>query len=120
MITKQKRYMLRKERTRRKIFQSGISMPRLSVFRSNKYIYAQVVDDIKGRTIACASSIEKEVRDKIKSGKNIESAKIVGNLIAKRAIEKGVKEVCFDRGGRIYHGRIKSLADAARQSGLKF
>lgn len=120
MITKQKRYELRKARTRRKIFQSGISMPRLSIFRSNRYIYAQVVDDVKCRTITCASSVEKEVRDKVKSGKNIESAKIVGSLIAKRAVEKGVKEICFDRSGRIYHGRIKALADSARQSGLKF
>ena len=120
MISKQERYEFRKVRSRNNLFEHGIKRPRLSVYRGNKYIYAQVVDDIKGATLAAASSLEKETKGKFKSGKSIASAKVVGALLAKRAIAKGVTEVCFDRGGRIYHGRIKALADAAREAGLKF
>jgi large subunit ribosomal protein L18 len=124
MITKQERYLLRKERTRKKLFKNGINKPRLSVKKSNKYIYTQVIDDIKGITIASASSIEKEILEQIKktqkSAKSVEAAKILGKIIAERAISKGVKEVIFDRGGSIYHGKIKALADAAREAGLKF
>ncbi|OGR42709.1 MAG: 50S ribosomal protein L18 [Elusimicrobia bacterium GWA2_61_42] len=122
MISKQERYEFRKIRTRNSLFEHGIKMPRLSVYRGAKYIYAQVVDDIKGATLAAASSLEKEIKaaSKAKSGKSIESAKVVGALLAKRALAKGVTAVCFDRGGRIYHGRIKALADAARAAGLKF
>ena len=120
MITKQERYQFRKDRSRRKLLEGGIRRPRLSVYRSDKYIYAQVVDDLKGGTLAAASSLDKELKGKFKSGKSVETAKVVGSLLAKRAIEKGVKEVCFDRGGRIYHGRIKAFADAAREAGLKF
>ncbi|MCX7647333.1 MAG: 50S ribosomal protein L18, partial [Elusimicrobiales bacterium] len=114
----------RKERTRRKLFERGITKPRLSVKRSNKYVYAQLIDDSKGVTLAFASTVEKELSDKIKkmnkSAKCIEACKILGETIAKRAIEKGVKEVIFDRGGRIYHGRVKAVAEAARTAGLKF
>ncbi|MEW6012820.1 MAG: 50S ribosomal protein L18 [Elusimicrobiales bacterium] len=124
MITKYERYHLRKERTRRKLFERGITKPRLSVKRSNKYVYAQLIDDSKGVTLAFASTVEKELSDKIKkmnkSAKCIEACKILGETIAKRAIEKGVKEVIFDRGGRIYHGRVKAVAEAARTAGLKF
>jgi len=124
MIIKQERYLLRKERTRKKLFKNGITKPRLSVKKSNKYIYTQVIDDIKGITIASASSIEKEILEQIKktqkSAKSVEAAKILGKMIAERAISKGVKEVIFDRGGSIYHGKIKALADAAREAGLKF
>jgi len=120
MISKQERYEFRKTRSRNSLFEHGIKRPRLSVYRGTKYIYAQVVDDIKGATLAAASSLEKEMKGKFKSGKSIDSAKVVGALLAKRAIAKGVTEVCFDRGGRIYHGRIKALADAAREAGLKF
>jgi len=124
MIIKQERYLLRKERTRKKLFKNGITKPRLSVKKSNKYIYTQVIDDIKGITIASASSIEKEILEQIKktqkSAKSVEAAKILGKIIAERAISKGVKEVIFDRGGSIYHGKIKALADAAREAGLKF
>jgi len=124
MITKQERYLLRKERTRKKLFKNGITKPRLSVKKSNKYIYTQVIDDIKGITIASASSIEKEILEQIKktqkSAKSVEASKILGKIIAERAISKGVKEVIFDRGGSIYHGKIKALADAAREAGLKF
>lgn len=120
MIDKQERYQLRKERTKNKIRKYSFGKPRLSVFRSNKYVYAQIVDDVKHQTLACASSLEKEMRSKLKSGKNIEASKLVGELIAKRAIEKGIKEVVFDRGGLLYHGRIKAIADGARAAGLKF
>lgn len=120
MISKQERYTFRKERSRRRLLANGVSKPRLSVYRSDRYLYAQVVDDAKGLTLAAASSVEKELKGKIKSGKSLETAKVIGALVAKRAIEKGVKEVCFDRGGRIYHGRIKALAEAAREAGLKF
>ena len=120
MISKQERYEFRKVRSRNRLFENGIKMPRLSVYRGAKHIYAQVVDDVKGVTLASASSLDKELKGKLKSGKNIETAKVVGALVAKRAVAKGVKSVCFDRGGRIYHGRIKALADAAREAGLKF
>jgi large subunit ribosomal protein L18 len=92
--------------------------PRLSVFRSSKHIYAQVIDDTNGVTVASASSMEKDVRSK--TGANVEAAKAVGKRVAERAAAKGVKEVQFDRGSYLYHGRIKALADAAREGGLKF
>ena len=92
--------------------------PRLSVFRSSKHIYAQVIDDLKGSTVAAACSLEKDMRSK--TGANVDAAKAVGKLVAQRAIEKGVDSVVFDRGGYLYHGRIKALADAAREGGLKF
>lgn len=120
MIDKRERYELRKERVKNKIRRVAFGKPRFSVYRSNKYIYAQIIDDIKGHTLVSASSLDKELKGKIKSGKNIEAAKAVGELIAKRAIEKGIKEVVFDRGGRLYHGRIKAIAETARQAGLKF
>ena len=93
---------------------------RLSVFRSSKHIYAQVIDDVKGVTLAAASSVEKDMRAGHKTGANVDAAKEVGKLVARRAIEKGVKDVVFDRGGYLYHGRIKALADAAREGGLNF
>ncbi len=120
MISKQRRYEFRKERTRRKLLKSQPSMPRLSVYRGTNHIYAQVIDDSKGHTLAYVSSIDKELKGKIKSSKNLESSKVIGELLAKRALAKGVKEVFFDRGGRIYSGRIKALADGARKGGLKF
>jgi len=120
MITKQDKYQYRKERSRKKLLRSGTTVPRLSVYRSHKHIYAQVVDDIKGGTIAFASSLDKSLKGKLTSTKNISASKTVGELVAKRALEKGVKEVIFDRGGRLYHGRVKAIADAARAAGLKF
>jgi len=103
-------------RIRRKV--SGTSQrPRLAVFRSLKYIYAQVIDDANGRTIATASSREKDAGAK---GSNAAAAKAVGALIAKKAQDKGIKQVVFDRGGYVYHGNIKALADAARENGLEF
>src|SRR6185295_11264562 len=92
--------------------------PRLAVFRSSKHIYAQVVDDMAGRTLAAVSSTSKELRgDQLRNGGNLIAAKAMGAAIAKRAIAAGVSQVCFDRGGRRYHGRVKALADAAREGG---
>ena len=105
---------------RRNIRRAANGRARLSVFRSSKHIYAQVIDDDKGSTVASASSIEKDMRTSLKTGANIEAAKAVGKLVAERASAKGVKEVVFDRGGYLYHGRVKALADAAREGGLKF
>ncbi len=107
---------------RRKVKLAGIKAGRmrLSVFRSSKHIHAQLIDDLKGETIAAASSLEKAMREKNKTGANIEAAKQVGKLLAERATAKGVKDVVFDRGGYIYHGRVKALADAAREGGLNF
>jgi large subunit ribosomal protein L18 len=93
---------------------------RLSVFRSSKHIYAQVIDDDAGVTVAAASSIEKTAREGLKTGASVEAEKTVGKLIAQRAQEKGVKDVVFDRGGYLYHGRVKALAEAAREGGLNF
>ena len=106
-----------KKRIRSKIF-GTTERPRLVVFRSNANIYAQLVDDTKAHTIAAASTTEKELN--AKAGANLEGSKLVGQLIAKRAQAKGVKSIVFDRGGYIYHGKIKALADAAREAGLKF
>ena len=92
--------------------------PRLNVYRSGNHIYAQVIDDIAGNTLVSASTLDKSLN--LTSTKNKEAAKVVGSLIAKKALEKGIEEVVFDRGGYIYHGRIKELAEAARESGLKF
>ena len=90
------------------------------MFRSSKHIYAQVIDDDKGATLVSASSLEKALREALKTGANVDAAKAVGKLIAERAQEKGIKEVIFDRGGYLYHGRVKALAEAAREGGLNF
>lgn len=122
MITKADKNKARKKRhlrVRNKI-QGTPQRPRLNVFRSGKHIYCQVIDDTKGITIASASSLDKELKDKISNGGNVESAKLVGELIAKRAKDNGISKVVFDRGGYIYHGRIKALAEASREAGLEF
>jgi large subunit ribosomal protein L18 len=105
---------------RRSVKLAGSGRARLSVHRSSKHIYAQVIDDVKGTTLAAASSLEKDLRTGIKTGANVDAAKAVGKLLAQRAVEKGVTDVVFDRGAYLYHGRIKALADAAREGGLKF
>ena len=105
---------------RRAIKEAATGRARLSVFRSSKHIYAQVIDDVKGETLAAASSLEKAMREGGKTGANIDAAKAVGKLVAERAKEKGIKDVVFDRGGYLYHGRVKALADAAREGGLNF
>ena len=110
----------RQRRARYKLRKAGGSRPRLSVFRSGKHIYAQVIDDRKGATLAAASSLDEDVKGKLKTGADKSAAVEVGKLIAQRALAAGVKEVVFDRGGYIYHGRIKALADAAREGGLEF
>ncbi len=108
----------RATRTRTRLKKRAGGLPRLSVFRSNKYIYAQVIDDARGATLASASSLEKGT--KIKTPGNLEAAGKVGKLLAERAKKAGVEAVVFDRGGYIYHGRVKALAEAARDGGLKF
>jgi large subunit ribosomal protein L18 len=108
----------RKARVRRAIRLNAVGRARLSVHRSGKHIYAQVIDDVRGQTLAAASSLEKDLR--AKSGANVEAAKTVGKLLAERAAAKGVKDVVFDRGGYRFHGRVKALADAAREGGLNF
>ncbi len=110
----------RGRRVRYRLSQSGGGRPRLSVFRSSKHIYAQVIDDRAGKTLAAASSIEKTLRGKLKTGADVEAAKAVGALLADRAVKAGVGKVVFDRGGYIYHGRVKALAEAAREGGLSF
>ncbi len=94
--------------------------PRLSVYRSLNHIYAQIIDDTKGVTLVAASTMDNGLKDQFSAGGNIEAAKVVGKAVAERALEKGVKKVVFDRGGHIYHGRIKALAEAAREAGLDF
>jgi large subunit ribosomal protein L18 len=110
----------RKARVRRTLRRAQSGRPRLSVFRSSKHIYAQIIDDAKGQTIAAASSIDKDLKGNLEKGTDVAAAAEVGKLVAKRAIEAGVKDVVFDRGGYIYHGRVKALADAAREEGLNF
>jgi large subunit ribosomal protein L18 len=95
-------------------------VPRLNVYRSLKHIYAQIVDDTHGRTLVAASTRDKEVRKTLKSGGNVAAAKVVGKVVAQRALDAGVARVVFDRGGYAYHGRVKALAEAAREAGLKF
>ena len=116
---KQQRLERRKFGIRKSLFGSP-ERPRLSVFRSDKHIYAQIIDDYAGKTLASAASTVGDVRGDLKNGGNIEAAKRVGRAIAEKAKGVGVTQVAFDRGGRMYHGRIKALADAARKGGLKF
>ena len=110
----------RKNRVRRAIKARADGRPRLSVFRSLKNIYAQVIDDARGVTVVAASSLEPDMREKLKSGGDRAAAAEVGKLLAERASKAGVREVVFDRGPYIYHGRVKALADAAREGGLNF
>lgn len=110
----------RKARVRRAIRKAANGRPRLSVFRSSKQIYAQVIDDEQGKTLASASTLEKDLKGKLKTGADVAAAKEIGKLVAERASAAGVKSVIFDRSGYIYHGRVKALADAAREGGLEF
>ena len=113
-------FLRRAQRVRHTLKRKAHGRARLSVFRSSKHIYAQVIDDKAGATVAAASSMEKDLRGSLKTGADIGAAKAVGKLVAERAAAKGVKEVVFDRGSYLYHGRVKALADAARESGLSF
>lgn len=122
MITKEDRNLARKRRhlrVRNRI-EGTAARPRLNVYRSNKHIYAQVIDDVTGNTVASASTVDKELSAEVQNGSNVEAARKVGELVAKRAIEKGITTVVFDRGGYLYHGRVQALADAARAAGLQF
>ena len=110
----------RKRRNRYKIARVSTNRPRLSVYRSNQHIYVQVIDDIQHRTLVAASTLDKELNKKLKATSTVAAAQEVGKLVATRAVKAGVKEVVFDRGGYLYHGRVKALADAAREGGLTF
>ena len=113
-------FMRRSRRVRHTLKRTANGRVRLSVFRSSKHIYAQVIDDAKGETVASASSIEKPLREAGKTGADKAAASAVGKLLAERAKEKGIVDVVFDRGGYMYHGRVKALAEAAREGGLNF
>ena len=110
----------RRRRNRTALAKRAGGRPRLSVHRSGKHIYAQVIDDTQGRTLASASSLEKEMRDALRTGADKDAAVAVGKRVAERAVAAGVSEVVFDRGPYLYHGRVKALADAAREGGLQF
>ena len=110
----------RKARVRRAIRARAYGKPRLSVFRSSKQIYAQIIDDEHGATLVAASSLEKDQRSALKTGATVDAARVIGKLIAQRAAEKGIKDVVFDRGAYIYNGRVKALAEGAREGGLNF
>ena len=122
MITKQDKNQVRKKRharVRSKI--SGTTQrPRLNVYRSNKNIYAQIIDDSQGVTLVSASTLDKEIKGSLENASNKDAAKKVGEVIGKRAVDKGITEVVFDRSGYQYHGKVKELADACREAGLKF
>ena len=118
-IAKAKRLDRRRFRVRASIF-GTTERPRLAVYRSSKHIYAQLVDDMSGKTLAAASSLNADVRGDLKNGGNVAAAKAVGKAIAERAKTAGVDKVAFDRGGRMYHGRVKALAEGAREGGLAF
>lgn len=122
MIKKPSRNELRKKRhlrIRKKVFGTA-ERPRLNVFRSLKHIYAQIIDDERGVTLVSASTLSPELRGELKTGGNVEAAAAVGRLVAQKALERGIKKVVFDRGGYLYHGRVKALAEAAREAGLEF
>ena len=111
---------LQKHRRMRSRISGTAERPRLAVFRSNNHMYAQIIDDTVGKTLVSASTLQKEVKAELEKTNNVEAAAHLGTVIAKRALEKGIDTVVFDRGGYIYHGKVKALADAAREAGLKF
>ncbi|MBO4749127.1 MAG: 50S ribosomal protein L18 [Lachnospiraceae bacterium] len=122
MVSKESRQEVRakKHMRIRNRFSGTAERPRLAVFRSNKHMYAQIIDDTVGNTLVAASTLEKEIKGELEQTDNVEAAAYLGTVIAKRAIEKGIKEVVFDRGGFIYQGKIAALAEAAREAGLEF
>ena len=122
MVSKKSRSEVRaKKHARiRNRFSGTTERPRLAVFRSNNHMYAQIIDDTVGHTLVSASTVEKEVKAELEKTNNVDAAAYVGTVIAKRALEKGIDEVVFDRGGFLYHGKVQALADAAREAGLKF
>ena len=122
MVSKESRTEVRvkKHRRLRNRFAGTAQRPRLAVFRSNNHMYAQIIDDTVGNTLVSASTLQKEVKAEVEKTNNVDAAAYLGKVIAERALEKGIKEVVFDRGGFIYPGKIKALADAAREAGLEF
>ncbi len=122
MVKKESRSEIRakKHMRIRNRFSGTAERPRLTVFRSNNHMYAQIIDDVEGKTLVAASTMEKEVKAELDKTNNVEAAAYVGTVIAKRALEKGIKEVVFDRGGFIYQGKVAALAEAAREAGLEF
>ena len=122
MVSKDTRSVVRENKHRkiRNRFSGTAERPRLAVFRSNNHMYAQIIDDTVGRTLVAASTVEKAVRSELKNTDDVEAAAYLGTVIAKRALEKGIKTVVYDRGGFIYQGKIKALAEAAREAGLEF
>ena len=122
MVRKESRQKVRakKHMRIRNRFSGTTERPRLAVFRSNNHMYAQIIDDTVGNTLVAASTVEKEVKAQLEKTNNVDAAAYLGTVIAKRAIEKGIDTVVFDRGGFLYHGKIAALADAAREAGLKF
>lgn len=120
MSTKKRNARYKRHRRIRKKISGTSEKPRLNVFKSLKHIYAQIIDDSANSTLVFVASIDKELKGKLRTGANIEAARNVGSLVAKRALEKGIKKVAFDRGGYPYHGRLKALADASREAGLEF
>lgn len=122
MVNKKSRSEVRvkKHMRLRNRFAGTTKRPRLAVFRSNNHMYAQIIDDSAGNTLVAASTVEKTVKSELEKTNDVDAAAYVGTLIAKRALEKGIDEVVFDRGGFIYHGKVQALADAAREAGLKF
>jgi large subunit ribosomal protein L18 len=120
MMTPKELFERRKRRTRASIAKKSGGRVRLSVFRSSKHIYVQLIDDVQGKTLASASTMEADLKGSLKTGADTAAAAAVGKLIAERAKAAGITEVVFDRGGYIYHGRVKALADAAREGGLSF
>ena len=120
-ISKERRVARKKRQARvRKKVTGSIERPRLCVFRSSKHIYAQIVEDVTGKTLVAASTIAKGTEDSVKYSGNVEAAKVVGKQLAEKALAKDIKQVVFDRNGFLYHGRVKALADAAREAGLTF
>jgi len=113
-------FIRRAQRVRHSLKRTAHGRARLSVFRSSKHIYAQVIDDSTGRTVAAASTLDKDLKGSLKRGSDLAAAQVVGKLVAVRALQAGVTSVVFDRGGYLYHGRVKALADAAREAGLNF
>lgn len=122
MIRKKSRREVRlnKHRRIRNNIKGTAARPRLAVFRSDNHIYAQIIDDTKAHTLVAASTMEKDIQSKVEQTSNVDGAKVVGQMIAEKALTQGIEEVVFDRGGFLYHGRIKALADGAREAGLKF
>ena len=120
MKSSRDKFVRRTQRNRSRLKKLAGGRPRLSVTRSNKNISAQIIDDLQGITVAAASTLEKDLRDSLKTGADVDAATKIGELVAERAKAAGVEDVVFDRGGYLFHGRVKALADAAREGGLKF